>query len=563
MWGNMGKLKTKNKFGLPNLGFGMGLRTKHFSHITENRPDSVDWFEIISENFMDTDGRQKRVLEKVNQKYPIVMHGVSLSIGSTDSLNKEYLEKLKKLAEWIKPAWVSDHLCWTGINNTDTHDLLPVPYTKDALEHIVGRIKNVQDFLGRPLVLENPSTYLEFKASQIPEWEFIAEMADKSDCALLLDVNNVYVSCFNHGWDEKTYIDSLPKDRIVQIHIAGHENKGNHIVDTHEGPIIDPVWALYNYVIATLGQISTLVEWDTNIPDFETVAEEVTRARKFAELAQAPNDLPSHLQQKERKLQPQKIPYDRVLPPMHEAIVSGKTKNAPDEWIIEKDNFKASDQLSVYVNGYRYRLFDVVSEDYPVTRGYLGDSTMDELIKEYVEATPSHHFNLSLYCRNLPSFAASRNYLKKDKFAIELLELETAITSIFDRQETNSLDRTCLSSINPEQFIETKLQPRKALSLYEFDYPVSEYYRDIKDGKKKSKPEKRKSYVAIYRHDDEMHRLELEHNEYDLLKLLFADKNIGEALESLIAEKDISGEELAEKFQQWLGRWVSGGLLAA
>ncbi|MCB1593207.1 MAG: DUF692 domain-containing protein, partial [Alphaproteobacteria bacterium] len=243
------------------IGFGMGLRPSHYPFIFENKPP-LDWFEIISENFMDTGGRPVRKLEQILEDYPVVMHGVSLSIGTVDPLNSDYLQKLKTLASWVNPPWISDHLCWTGIAHKNTHDLLPVPYTEEALKNIVTRIRQVQDFLERPIVLENPSTYLEFTSSTMTEWEFIARMAQESGCGLLLDVNNVYVSCYNHRWDPKTYIDALPLDRVAQIHLAGHTNKGTHIIDTHDDHVIDEVWALYRYAISKAGPVSTMVEWD-------------------------------------------------------------------------------------------------------------------------------------------------------------------------------------------------------------------------------------------------------------------------------------------------------------
>ncbi|MFO1241643.1 MAG: DUF692 domain-containing protein [Rickettsiales bacterium] len=244
----------------PHLGFGLGLRIPHYTHIFEHWPD-VDWFEIISENFMDTDGRPKRNLARIRERYPVVMHGIALSIGTVDPLNSEYLQKLKNLIDFVQPAWVSDHLCWTGIAHKNSHDLLPVPYTEEALKHIVARIKQVQDFLERPIALENPSTYLEFKSSRIPEQEFIAAMTKDSGCSLLLDVNNVYVSCYNHRLDPKAYIDALPLDKVAQIHLSGHSNMGTHIVDTHDDHVVDEVWKLYRYVVHKAGRVpNTMVD---------------------------------------------------------------------------------------------------------------------------------------------------------------------------------------------------------------------------------------------------------------------------------------------------------------
>lgn len=267
-----------NVFGYPLLGFGLGLRPDHYDDILESSPQGVEWFEIISENFMEAHQGYRDFLSDLRERYPVVMHGVSLSIGSTDTLNLDYLKKLKNLADFLEPPWISDHLCWTGVNGQNTHDLLPVPYTDDTLQHIVGRIKQVQDILGRNIILENPSTYLEFNSSNIPEWEFLALMAEKSDCGLLLDVNNVYVNCFNHGYNAKTYIDSIPAERIVQIHLAGHKNLGSHIIDTHDNYVVDEVWKLYSYTIKNKGMISTMIEWDDNIPEFSVLIAELKKA---------------------------------------------------------------------------------------------------------------------------------------------------------------------------------------------------------------------------------------------------------------------------------------------
>lgn len=268
-----------NRFSYPDIGFGLGLRAPHYDTILAQRPKAVDWFEIISENFIEAHKGYWDFLASLRADYPIVMHGVSLSIGSSDPLNHDYLAKLKRLADFLEAPWISDHVCWTGVNGKNTHDLLPVPYTEESLAHLTSRIRQVQDILGRRILLENPSTYLEFSDSHIPEWEFIARMAQDADCGLLLDVNNVYVSAFNHNYDAKRYIDALPADRIVQVHLAGHQNFGTHIIDTHDGHVIDEVWDLYRYTIATKGKVSTMIEWDDHIPEFDVLLTELDKVR--------------------------------------------------------------------------------------------------------------------------------------------------------------------------------------------------------------------------------------------------------------------------------------------
>lgn len=269
-----------NQWNLPDLGFGVGLRTVHFQHILAERPP-VDWFEILSENFMDTGGRPAYVLDQIAERYPIVMHGVSMSVGSSDPINFDYLKKLKALAARTRARWISDHLCWTGVSGINTHDLLPMPYTDESLQHVAERVRVISDYLERPVFLENPSTYLEFAQSTWAECDFLAELARRSGCGLLLDVNNVYVSAFNHGFDPFRYIDRLPVDRVVQIHLAGHTNKGTHILDTHSDHVVDPVWQLYRRVYERMGGVATLLEWDEAIPGFDIVHAEARKAAQY------------------------------------------------------------------------------------------------------------------------------------------------------------------------------------------------------------------------------------------------------------------------------------------
>jgi uncharacterized protein (UPF0276 family) len=277
-----GELLMVARLGYPNIGLGVGLRTVHFSHILKNWP-AVDWFEIISENFMDSRGRPRYILEQIAERYPVVMHGVSLSIGSTDPLNFEYLRKLKSLADSVRAGWVSDHLCWTGVAGLNAHDLLPIPLNEGTLRHVVERVRVVQDCLERPLILENPSSYVTFAASTMTEWEFLNRLTDEADCGLLLDVNNVYVSSVNHDFDPAEYIESVPHERVVQFHLAGHTNCGTHLIDTHDGEVVDPVWELYHLAHRLTGGVSTLLEWDAKIPEFPVLHAEVLKARHCVE----------------------------------------------------------------------------------------------------------------------------------------------------------------------------------------------------------------------------------------------------------------------------------------
>jgi uncharacterized protein (UPF0276 family) len=263
---------------VPDLGHGVGLRREHF-HRVLSAPTRVDWFEVISENFMVKGGRPLHILERVRRDYPLVLHGVSLSIGSTDPLDRDYLDGLRELAARIQPSWVSDHLCWTCIGGHNSHDLLPLPYTEEALEHVVSRLAAVQEHLGRRIALENASTYLSFSGSSMPEWEFLSEVANRADCGILLDVNNVYVSAVNHGFDPEKYLAAVPAERVWEIHLAGHTDRGSHLLDTHSARVCDEVWALYRFASRRFGAVASLVEWDEEIPDWDTLESESLRAR--------------------------------------------------------------------------------------------------------------------------------------------------------------------------------------------------------------------------------------------------------------------------------------------
>ncbi len=267
---------------LPSLGFGLGLRKEHFADLLAAAPAGVDWFEAISENFMVAGGKPLEVLERVRRDFPLVLHGVSLSIGGIDPLAGDYLDRLAALIDRIEPAWVSDHLCWTGVDGVNLHDLLPLPYTEESLAHVAGRVRQVQDRLRRRLILENPSTYLAAAGNSLTESEFLAALAEETDCLLLLDVNNVYVSACNHGFDPLRYLAAIPPARVVQLHIAGHRDVDGFKIDTHDAPVCEAVWALYAQAAQRFAAAATLLERDDAIPPLPELIAELDRARAIA-----------------------------------------------------------------------------------------------------------------------------------------------------------------------------------------------------------------------------------------------------------------------------------------
>lgn len=536
----------------PSLGFGLGLRAKHIPYILEHKP-AVDWFEIISENYMDTQGKPYQNLMRIAQHYPIVMHGVSLSIGTVDPLNSEYLQKLKKLIDTIKPAWVSDHLCWTGVAHKNTHDLLPIPYTEESLKHIVGRIRQVQDFLERPIALENPSTYLEFKSSSMSEAEFLARMTEESGCHLLLDVNNVYVTCYNHRLDPKAYLDTLPLHRVIQIHLGGHTNKGTHIIDTHDNHITNEVLNLYKYTLHKAGRIpNTMIEWDDNIPDFPVLYAELEKVR---ETAKDTGDyvLPNLAQTGIPFDRNEKVTLTHEQETLQTAIIHSAINTKPDAWIRPKNEFSAEKQLGVYVNAYRWRLFDVVSEDYPVLKAYLGEQHFNTLINDFISSTPPQHFNIARYATLLPAYY--KTHSDYDLFGGELCDLETAIVQLADFDETKPLMPQHLEGVTPEMLMALSLYPRKALQLFTFNFLVNDFYNAVKDKGIIPDVTKQDSYLVVFRHDDIVWRMDLQKAEYYLLSELFKGKSIGDALGDL-------DESVADNISDYFSRWIRNGLLA-
>lgn len=265
----------------PYLGFGLGLRTDHYQDILTQHP-AIDWFEILTENYLIPGGKPLYYLDQIKEHYPLVMHGVSMSLGSTDPIDWDHLQQVKALSERVQAKWISDHLCWTGIDKTNMHDLLPLPYTEEAVQHLATRIRQAQDFLGQQILIENVSSYLTYTHSVMTEWDFLRAIAEQADCFILLDINNIYVSAFNHDFDGETYLNHIPVERVKQFHLAGHTNNGTHIIDTHDAPIVEPVFELYGKAVARFGDVSTMIERDDNIPPLAELMQELARVRKIA-----------------------------------------------------------------------------------------------------------------------------------------------------------------------------------------------------------------------------------------------------------------------------------------
>ena len=368
------------------LGFGIGLRPKHYREFLEASP-TVDWVEAISENFMGVGGRPLAVLEKVRRERPVVLHGVSLGIGSAGPLDPRYLDDWKALIARIEPAIVSDHLCWGRAHGRYSHDLLPVPFTEEVVRHVVDRVSRVQDFLGRRIALENASSYLTFKQSELTEWEFLAQVAQRADCDILLDVNNIFVSSRNHGFDPDAYLAGVPIDRVVQIHLAGHQRRPELIIDTHDGPVSDEVWALYARALGRFGKVPTLIEWDDAVPPLETLLAEAEKARAITPVSLA-------LRSGERagvrgNEQPSLAVAQEIL---FSAICDPEPVSAVAESLIaDHPPLSAKARLEVYAEMYWLRMRDVLRDAFPAVRATLGDELFDANVADFLRAHPSTH----------------------------------------------------------------------------------------------------------------------------------------------------------------------------
>lgn len=554
---------------LPCLGFGLGLRIPHYAHIQEHRP-AVDWFEIISENFMDTDGKALRHLDRIREHYPVVMHGVSLSIGSIDAPNSEYLRKLRRLADRVEPAWVSDHLCWTGVAHRNLHDLLPLPYTEPSLMHLVSRVQRVQDLLGRPIALENPSTYLAFTSSYIPEAEFLAELSRRSGCQLLLDVNNVYVSCFNQRQDPQRYLDALPMDRVIQIHLSGHSHCGTHIIDTHDSQVVDAVWSLYSDVLRRAKRpLNTMIEWDADIPPWDVLYAELEKARRIADEVLAHRDCApvtarltepvSTVVPTVRNTPATTLPLALEQQRLQDAIVGGNSLAPALDWVRDLPDFSARDQLEVYRHAYRARLQEVTAEDYPALELHLGSQRFQQLLLDFIARTPSVHFNIARYSAGLPAFVALT--LPDDPLAQELAVLEDTLCQLHDAEESSALTPEHLAGLTEQDLAQANLSPRSASRLLVFSHPVDAYYTALREDQAPVRPPPGPSHLLAFRHDDVVWRMPLEPAEYRLLQRLADGVSVGQATAELGANGSQDDEGSQVDVARWFSRWIRNGVL--
>lgn len=541
------------KISPESKGIGVGLRTNHFPYITKNWP-KMDWFEAVTENFMDTGGRPLAILEKVRAHYPIALHGTSLSIGSTDPLRPHYMKNYKALVERIDPFLVSDHLCWTCVEKEELHDLLPLPFTEEALKHVVEKVEKVQNFLGRQMILENVSSYITYKHSVIPEWEFLREVARRSGCGILLDINNVYVNSFNQKFDPLDFLKGIPGSKVRQFHLSGHTDMGKFLFDTHTGEIIDPVWKLYEKALELYGPVSTLIEWDTDIPEFSELNDRAVKARKIYNRFK--NSRQDKAPAKPVKFPRHSSPFS--LPELERRLKSWIKfeKKRPDLNLNEQAGDPGHERMHVYSGGYKARVYSSISDTYEAVLKVVGEDLFSDLSNEYAAKYPSKHYNLNYVGKFFPEFLKKHKILKKYPFLTELAELEWAMVGVFDAYGKDPFETASLAGLSMEDWAKVKFSFQDHIFSFRADWPVLDIWKARGSDAPAPKIKKKRQDILLFRVGTEVHTRVMAAAEHDLLNALRKGLSLGRACAKIrISDKD------SALIKDWFQFWVSAGLI--
>lgn len=544
----------------------MGLRSQHYPVITETWP-KVDWFEAISENYMDTGGRPLQILEEVRKRYPVALHGTALSIGSVDPLNERYLKRLKSLVDRIEPFIVSDHLCWSGTEGEQLHDLLPLPFTEETLRHVAARVQKVQEALDRPILLENVSTYVTFKHSTMPEWDFLAEVARLSGCGILLDINNLYVNSFNHKFDPMNYLNAIPAEKVGQIHLAGHTDRGDFLFDTHSRPVIDKVWALYEEALKRFGQVSTLIEWDEDIPEFEELQREVEKAKAIYTKFQGGGQKAEGGNKKAfpSAFSPQPSASELSLAQAQHLFRAQMRHRANDPSINNLLNPQAGtpgrERIEVYADGYPARIREALGEVYEAVHAAVGDEAFHDLALAYAGEHVSRDYNLNHAGLEFPEFLGKAPITQEAAFLPDLARFEWAIWDVFHglpNQEAASPEE--LAKVSAEDWERSQILFRKPLFIFKSQWPVLELWKVRRNPSAASALalENNPQTVLISRKENQVRCEVLQRDQARLLEGLLGGQTLGAACEALA---EISGSE-EWPIGDWFASWMRDGLIA-
>ena len=557
-----------------SLEIGIGLRSPHLDHILSQRPD-VSWFEIISENYMVDGGRPLHTLDRILEQYAVVQHGVGLYIGSEQGIDRAHLRRLKDLTRRTGTPWVSDHLCWGSVDGTTTHDLLPLPYNRSAIARAVDGIRTVQDSLGLPFAVENVSSYAEFHESEMTEWEFLSEVVERADAGILLDVNNIYVSSINHGFDPMVYLEALPHERVAQIHIAGHARYERFVIDTHDHPVIDPVWRLYARAIELCGPTPTLLEWDARIPSFPEVHAEALKATRYwkvqgrnDKVASAPvptaattdpksSSALHRLQRRFVAALREPIFEDsraRTDLPQREGGVSEDFGETARALITPSATLEPVERLELYHRQYWYRLLDSLEEDFPALRSLLGEDAYWRLLEAFVERVPPTSFTLRHLGRGLADFVAAHPDLVPHPVHTEdLARLEYALCAAFEAGEHPGVAAAELQSAQID------LQPHLQLLALRTD--ADDLWRKLLDdqpaGELRPASPEPTCFVVVFRQSLRLHVERVDEAAFSILSTLASTHSLEATMDQASTQPSLLGDDAAARVRHWFGTWTS------
>jgi uncharacterized protein (UPF0276 family) len=555
-----------------HTGFGLGLRTPHYNDFLQAR-QPVDWLEVITDNFLVEGGKPLLVLSQIRRDHPVALHGVAMSIGAAGGLDLAYLARVKALADRIEPLWVSDHLCWIGPGPEQLHDLYPLPYTDEAARLVIRHIRQAQELLQRRLVIENVSSYIDFAgggasagaSAGASEWQFLSHIANEADCLLLVDVNNIHVSSVNHGFDPLTYLEALPAHRVQQIHLAGHSDNGDHIVDTHDHPVADAVWALYAEARRRFGPVAAMIERDANIPPLPELLAELDLARRVAAQADAsPQPVPARAADPIRLAQPQ--PQAQTLATtqalLSHYVLAPLPPGPPPAaaLLTERPGLDAGQRLRIYHHAYRARLSEVLADSFAKTHLFMGSDLFDEEATAFAVAQPPRTRSLNRYGAAFPAYLAAR-YPDNPELH-ELAQLDWDLRSCFDGPDAAALSAADAQADASASWLlrEDPLHP--SLTLRPVRMPVVSMWKAIDADAEvpEATPLPEPLYIAVWRKGLQPHFQSLDGPQAQFVSQLQAGASISAACTSLAGTPALADPA---QLSGWLQAWLADGWLAA
>lgn len=563
-----------------HTGFGLGLRTPHYGDFLAAK-QPVDWLEIITDNYLVEGGKPLVVLDTLRRDYPMALHGVAMSIGAPGGVDLGYLRQVKALADRIEPMWVSDHLCWTGAGPQQLHDLYPLPYTEDAARHVIAQIRRAQDLLQRQLVLENVSSYIDFKQSCSSEWQFLAHIANEADCLLLVDVNNVFVSSVNHGFDPMQYLRALPAARVQQIHLAGHSDQGDHIIDTHDHPVAQAVWDLYRQARQLFGPVAAMIERDANIPDLPTLLDELAIARGIANAcATAPGP----------RIEPppapritwpataahhggptlarmQRILSDYILAPCgsdtHDPALANRDAPPPPPiaavgLVRVRQGADRAQRLGIYHHAYRARLVEVLADSFAKTYLYMGSDTFEHDATAYAVAHPPTQRSLNRYGADFPRYLAG--LYPSNPELHELAQLDWDLRTCFDGPDQRALDADQAGLDTQHAWLDRSQPLHRSVRLRQVHTNVVKLWQaiDADEEVPHAVRHEHASSLLVWRKQLQPHFQTLDSDQACFVQHLAGGASINAACAELAGSAALPD---AQQFAKWLCNWLHEGML--